>query len=387
MPVGRATVDVWHGPEWRTVSRSVTVNATRPATLRIPLARISNLPSLGWWGGDVHVHMNYGGAYRNTAQHLAQQARAEGLHVVENLTVNKEQRVPDIATWYPGLLAHEQGAIAGYVHPFDFRPDISVIQGGIPYELPVDVALGKVDYLEVMGYSDHLITSDVWYKLLNCGFRIPAAAGTDAFPNFAELRGPPGLVRVYAKSGRTLDHRRWLDAIKAGRTFVTNAPLLTFTVNGHEAGDEFRAPSGTRRVRASVTVRSNVPIDHVEIVSNGRVVTRLARREQRTGSRELLVDTTVTLAVDRNSWFVARAYSDKPRLPVLDLYPFASTSAVYVKIDNAPISCREDAEYFLRWIDVLSARVRADSGWNTPSERETVLTTISRAHEEFIRRR
>jgi len=452
VPVGRLTVDVWRGPEWRTVSRVATVGATRPAALRVLLSRVSNLPALGWWGGDVHVHMNYGGAYRNTPQHLAQQARAEGLHVVEELIVNKEQRIPDIgygisdvihptsdlliafgqefhtglwghsaqlglrdhlllpdyagyagtgfASLYPTNaavfdMAHEQGAIGGYVHPFDFRPDISVIQGGIPYELPVDVALGKVDYLEVMGYSDHLITSDIWYKLLNCGFRVPAAAGTDAFPDFAELRGPPGLVRVYAKSGRTLDHRRWLDAIKAGRTFVTNAPLLSFTVNGHEAGDEFRLPSGTRRVRASLTVRSNVPIDHVEIIGNGKIVARIARREPRrrpqqnegAASRELIVDTTVALPVDRNSWFVARAYSDKPHLPVLDLYPFASTSPVYVKTDNAPTSCREDAEYFLKWIDVLSARVRADSGWNTPAERAAVLTTISRAHEEFIRRR
>jgi len=165
----------------------------------------------------VHVHMNYGGAYRNTPQHLAFQARAEDLHVVENLIVNKEQRIPDIAyfrsdvdpvstatfllmhaqefhtsVWghmgllglrshyllpeyagYPntaaaslGLtnarvadLAHAQGALVGYVHPFDTRPDPADTTAPLSYELPVDVALGKVDYLEVMGYSDHLITS------------------------------------------------------------------------------------------------------------------------------------------------------------------------------------------------------------------------------------
>src|SRR5207248_7520509 len=45
----------------------------------------------------LHVHMNYGGAYHNTPGHLAAQARAEDLHVVENLIVNKEQRIPDIS--------------------------------------------------------------------------------------------------------------------------------------------------------------------------------------------------------------------------------------------------------------------------------------------------
>ena len=27
------------------------------------------------WSGDLHVHMNYGGLYRNTPAHLAEQAR------------------------------------------------------------------------------------------------------------------------------------------------------------------------------------------------------------------------------------------------------------------------------------------------------------------------
>jgi hypothetical protein len=54
---------------------------------------------------------------------------------------------------------------------------------------------------------------------------------------------------------------------------------------------------------------------------------------------------------------------------------------------NAPVSCGEDAEYFLAWINLLSARVRADTNWNAPAERDQALTMISRAHEEFIRRR
>src|SRR4030095_11366738 len=85
------------GPEYRTVRREATVVAGETREVRIPLARLSDMPSKGWWGGDLHVHMNYGGAYRNTPAHLARQAGAEGLHVVENLVVNKEQRIPDIA--------------------------------------------------------------------------------------------------------------------------------------------------------------------------------------------------------------------------------------------------------------------------------------------------
>ncbi len=435
VPTGSVSVEVWHGPEWKTVKRPIQIRPDQRSSARLLLSPLSSLLSqTGWYNGDLHVHMNYGGAYRNTPERLAIQARAEGLNVVENLIVNKEQRIPDIGYWrtalllsspdlliangqefhtglwghssqlglrdhyllpdyagYPGTafaslaptnaavfdLAHEQGALTGYVHPFDFRPDITAIQGGIPYELPVDVALGKVDFLEVMGYSDHLITSDIWYKLLNCGFRLPAGGGTDAFPNFAQLRGPPGLVRVYAKAGAPLNHRRFLDAIKAGRTFVTNAPLVALTVNGSEPGAEVRLPFRPQSLQVRVGLQSAVPVDHLELIGNGKVIARL----------DGATDTTLVVPVDKPTWLLARAYSDTPRLPVLDLYPFGTTSPVYVAMGNAPVSCGEDAEYFLAWINLLSQRVRSDTNWNSAAERDQALALISKAHEEFIRRR
>ena len=438
VPAGRVAVNVWHGPEYRTVRREVTLGPGETRALTVPLARLSDLPSTGWWGGDLHVHMNYGGAYRNTPAHLALQARAEGLHVVENLIVNKEQRIPDIGYWRPdpdplstrdfvlaygqefhtgfwghaGLLgltdhyllpdyagyagtalaslfptnaavadmAHAQQGLMGYVHPFDFRPDLSRIEGGVPYELPVDVALGKVDYMEVMGYSDHLITSDVWYRLLNCGFRIPAGAGTDAFPNFASLRGPPGLVRVYARAGApggSLDHRQWLAAIRAGRTFVTNAPVLEFTLGGHQIGDEARLTHGGE-LRANVRLRSPVPVDHLELIGNGRVVASIPLARDRTSA-----DTTVTIPVTASGWYVLRAWSDRPRLPVLDLYPFASTSPIYVTVADAPVRSRADAEYFLGWLDRVDDALRSETAWNTPAEREEVMKMLAAARAKF----
>ncbi len=51
-------------------------------------------------------------------------------------------------------LAHEQGAITGYVHPFDSYPDPRDSTKPLTHELPVDVALGKVDYYEAMGFVD-----------------------------------------------------------------------------------------------------------------------------------------------------------------------------------------------------------------------------------------
>src|SRR5438552_15349657 len=101
VPAGRVHVEAWRGPEYRVSRADVNVPTGRRVEHRIVLERVDNLPARGWWSGDVHVHMNYGGAYRNAPRHLAFQARAEDLHVVENLIVNKEQLIPDIAYFRP----------------------------------------------------------------------------------------------------------------------------------------------------------------------------------------------------------------------------------------------------------------------------------------------
>jgi TolB protein len=436
VPAGRVHVEVWHGPEYRVVRADFTVPAGGSVAHRAVLARLANLPARGWWSGDLHVHMNYGGAYRNTPRQLAFQARAEDLHVVENLIVNKEQRIPDIAyfrvgadpvstatfvlthsqefhtsVWghmgllglsshyllpdyagYPNTpaaslaptnaavadLAHAQGALVGYVHPFDTKPDPFDTTTALNYELPVDVALGKVDYLEVMGYSDHLITSEIWYRLLNCGFKLPAGAGTDAFPNFASLRGPPGLARVFVQSGATLDHRRWLAGLKAGRTFVTNAPLLEFSLGGRGIGDDIRLPAGSHRLAARIGLRSNVPVDHLEIIGNGKVVATMPLRGDRTAAND-----TVSISVTSSGWYVLRAYSDRATMPVLDLYPFGSTSPIYVSVGDEPTRSRDDAAFFIRWIDRLEATARTSAAWNSSAEQSAVLRTLSEARGLF----
>jgi hypothetical protein len=240
------------------------------------------------------------------------------------------------------------------------------------------VALGKVDYLEVMGYADHLITSEIWYRLLNCGFRIPAAAGTDAFPNFASLRGPPGLVRTFVQSGTTLDHRRWLAGIKAGRTFVTNAPLLEFTLAGRGIGSEIRLPAGSQRLSARVSLRSNVPIDHLEIIGNGKVVATIPL----SGDKMSATD-TVPVRVTESGWFVLRAYSDRAVTPVLDLYPFGSTSPIYVQVGDQPVRSAEDAAYFVRWIERIEGTTRASSAWNSPAEQTAALRALTQARAVF----
>jgi TolB protein len=440
VPAGKVTLEISRGPEYRVERRTIKVAPDSIVPVLIALERLANLPATGWYSGDLHVHMNYGGNYRNTPGHLAEQARAEDLHVVENLIVNKEGRIPDIeeftgqpdsvssrtfvlahdqefhtsywghigllgltrnillpgysayantaaASLYPSNaaimdLAHQQGALTGYVHPFDSSPDPADTTKPLSNELPVDVALGKVDYYEALGFvDDYEATAQVWYRLLNCGFRLPAGAGTDAMANFASLRGPVGMNRVFVKSGAPLEHRRWLRALKAGRSFATNGPLLGFTLEGKGLGEELVLPAGKREVTARVTLHSMVPVDRLEIVRNGAVVAQVPLSGERTN-----VATDVTLPVEESGWFLLRARADRPEYPVLDVYPYGTTSPIYVTVGGQPVRSPKDVKYFIAWIDRLRQGALAHQDWNSGQEKARTLELIDRARQEFVLR-
>lgn len=190
------------------------------------------------------------------------------------------------------------------------------------------------------------------------------------------------MNRVYVRTGGGVDQRRLLDSLKAGRTFATNGPLLELSINGHAVGDELRLGQGTHEVVARVSLRSNVPIDHLELVGNGKVVRELALDGDRTRT-----DTVVRLPVIESGWFLLRARSDRAIEPVLDLYPYATTSPVYVTVGGAPARSPEDAAYFAAWIDRVEAAARANTDWNTTAERDRALGRIAEARQEFERRR
>src|SRR5262249_14015052 len=127
--------------------------------------------------------------------------------------------------------------------------------------LPVDVALGKVDSIDINQQYD--ATVPLWHRLLNCGFRIPASGGTDCFLNRIQ-GGLPGSSRAYVKVDGDFSYEGWIRGLKAGRTFVTNGPMLDF-----EAGRTIQGPLDGR-VNAAAT--SQVPIDRFELVVNGAVL-------------------------------------------------------------------------------------------------------------------
>jgi len=444
VPAGNVTVEVLKGFTRPLASAQLDVSDRAGATVPMvmQLGRPWSLDTTGgrWVSGDVHVHMNYAGLYRNDPAHLKFQAEAEDLNLVHAVIVNKEQRFPDIAysgrgldpvsddataiwhgqeyhtsywghlgliglqrtTLIPGYAgypntaaasilpmnldvadrAHAGGALVGYVHPFDEPVHPFDAREPLTNELPVDVALGRVDYMEILGFSDHRITAGVWYQLLDLGYRIPAAGGTDAMADFASLRGPVGMNRTFvATSGGARDVSGWLAGLKAGRSFASNGPLLDFTLGGQPIGGEVSlARAG--KVSYHAHLRSLVPLDHLELVCTGGVVHAIPLTGRR---QEADVDGTVT--VSESGWCILRASADRGVYPVFDLYPYATTSPVYVTVAGRPVHSAAAADYFSAWIDRIHESVRAYPDWNAPADRQVVEDRLQAARDAINARR
>ena len=450
LPAGTATVEAMKGFEYKFEQRNIKISAGQSAkvTIRLQPLNVPHEAQEHLASGDVHIHMNYGGAYRNHAAHLVKQAVAENLAIAEDLIVNKEQRIPDIkyfatqpdaastpttlllhgqeyhtsywghlgllnlndhiilpgyagypttaaASLYPANaniedLAHQQGATVGYVHPYESVPD-PANDTALNHALPVDLALGKVDYIEILGFSDPKSTAEVWYRLLNCGFHLPTAGGTDAIANFASLRGPVGLNRVYVNMPPgALKIAPWLKNLKEGRTFATNGPLLGLKISGKEPGDTIRLSAhedkgeNQRNVKFTAWMRSIVPVDHLELICNGKLA-----RTLKIDANGKSADVQDSIPVLQSGWCLLRAFSDKAEHPILDAYPYATTSPIYVELAGSVPTRDEEATYFENWIDGMLDRAKANQDWNSEMEKSDVLEQLGRARKvyEHLRQR
>ena len=103
--------------------------------------------------------------------------------------------------------------------------------------LALDVPLGAVDFVEVL--QDGILATELWYDFLNLGFALTPTAGFD-FP----CPSAPGGERNYVHVGEAFSVNAWYVQLRANRTFVTNGPMLEFTVNGNGIGSKIELLPG-----------------------------------------------------------------------------------------------------------------------------------------------
>jgi hypothetical protein len=407
VPAGTYTVRAHHGPEYRIARTEVEVKAGADTTASLSLERWADPNAQGWYSGDNHIHANYGyGEYYNNPAAMADFTAGEALNVGNFMVANSDGepvfdreffrgRPDPLSTpntilywneewrstvWGHMTLVNLQQVVepiflgfAGTTNPHDV-PSVTEIaertrrQGGLvnythpayrvedPYStpyaakgLPVFAALGKIDTMDVMGSGDQA-SSALYGRLLNCGVRLSASAGTDVFLNRI-LCNPPGTERAYVKVDGKFDYKKWIDGLRAGRSFVSNGPLLELTVGGKSLGETLSL-SAAGQVNVKGSVSSQYPLDRIEVLYNNRAVATVMPTADL-----LTINFDKTINVDRSGWIALRVIGPA-RDDIKGPTQLAHTSPIYVTVGDQPVGSADDARYFLAWIDRLNAEVR-----------------------------
>lgn len=441
VPPGPVTIEVVKGFERWPARVTVEAQEGRTHTVVVPLTRMIDLKAKGWYSGSNHVHMNYAGNLHNTPENVMFMNAAEDADVVSLQIANKDNRILDYQHYTPGeahhpvststrimhvgqeyrppfyghialfnlrehlispfltgyegtgveslypsntdilLYAKQQGGIGAYVHPYGATSDPLETGLGTAKAFPVDVALEAVSYHELWSQNAGLAPLDVWYRILNSGFRIPVTGGEDSISNLHRVELVGSVRGYFHLGGRELSWASWMEALLAGRGFVTNGPLIEFTANDQLPGAEIALPAGGGPVTFQATVNSIAPLEQFELVSMGAVVHSATLAEGRE-----LGSFDVAIPVTRSGWYSVRAIGPERTHPVENTRPLAVTNPVYVVVGGQPIRDRASAEYFMKWIDVLTDMARAHPGWRSDKERAHVLAQFAEARAVYEQR-
>jgi hypothetical protein len=342
--------------------------------------------SLQWWNGPRYAvppgegfvrMLEFAGVATPTSVFDFEKEHAWGaVYVVgqpEPLTFDAEKGRPNLPLV---KRAHEAGALVCY-------------QGGWSPEVLLDALLGYVDvvnvcnnnfhrhqyqprsdYSNLMGvsgvpvYADtpegmmHMNT-DTWYRLLNCGLKLAAGAGSAT----GAKKTPVGYNRAYVRAGENPTLSDFLKAWHEGRNFVTNGPMIFLTVNGrYRPGDTIELAS-TVNLNLQIEVLSDQPLRSVEVILNGETYVQLPRlRGKRSNWR-------ASIQIQRPCWLAVRCtdedqllsddeladYSygseNRPRRPCR--LRFAHTSPVYVNVGGRSVRVEESFDQARSMLDAF----------------------------------
>ncbi len=432
VPAGSYRLSAFRGPEYTVANRDITVEAGQTREVVVELQRWVHMAKDGWHSGELHIHANYGyGSWYNTPESMRQQCVGEDLNVCNFMVANSDADVvfdrpffrggPDPLSTSENILYWNQEfrstvwghmtlvnlkqvvepvftGFQGTTNPWDTPSNADIAdrthwqQGVVNYThvsqgedwsktpyaakaIPIDVALGKIDTLDIN--NSWAGSLPLWYRLLNCGFHIPATAGTDVFLNRISSNLPGG-DRVYVKSGAQLSYDRWIDGLKAGRSFVTNGPMLSLTVNDEEPGQVLKL--GDRpKVRVKASARSRFPLTKAELIHNGKVI---ATAKLDADNLTATLDQEITL--DRGGWLAFRA--DGPGTPDTPLSTLnAHTNPVYIESAGVTHRSPEEARAFLAWIDKFELLLRTRNRFPTPKLRDHALAQLEEARAVYVK--
>jgi len=249
-------------------------------------------------------------------------------------------------------------------------------------EALAELILGKVDAIEAANFSvfDENPWKIDWYGLLNCGLHVPLAGGSGKLDNVVPL----GCVRTYARllPDQLPSYQNWIEAIRAGRTFATNGPLLSFSVEGQDPGATINV-SNHRPIRILADARSTTPFEVLEIVVNGTVAA-----QQSASGTPSTAHLEAEINMPEGGWVAARCrgkawvqgYFGGQRI-------YAHTSPVYIRVaGQRPHVDQTALRSFLNHLHRMAGWVDTQGRFENDAQRQRLRKVFEDAIEVLNKR-
>jgi len=194
-------------------------------------------------------------------------------------------------------------------------------------------------------------TWNTYYTLLNCGYRLQPTAGTASGVHPV----PVGFSRVYVHLPDGFSYEKWLDGLKAGRSFVTTGPMLLATANEKPPGHRFTSAGEGVPVLVAGEVQSEHPLVMAELLVNGEVMRTVFPQNVRTDGGALKTEFRQLVPMKSSGWIAVRAIEELPN----GRMRFGHTAPWWIDIAGKPhLPRQEEAGYLVRRMDEELARSR-----------------------------
>lgn len=257
---------------------------------------------------------------------------------------------------------------------------VDLISQGDPTKPPLHWEPWRMDQPDHLPRLESLAGVELYYQYLNSGFQIPMAAGTDKMSD----RIPVGSSRLYVNTGGDRSYDAWIEGLKAGNGFITNGPLLTFSVDDYHSGDVVNF-KGRKRVVARCNARSIHNFARLEFMVNGKVVaTEAPAVINSMGIYESTIEFSMT--VDESSWIAARvaARADEGEaIMPRRMKVFAHANPIYFLKDNEPVRVQESIDYLTLYLRYSEHWFSTAAKFGSEIEKETAMREVSHALRVF----
>ncbi len=384
LPVGNYSFELDCGLEYAPRKGQFSMQPGARDRRVLSMRRIANLAEEGWFAGDID--------FRHRERDALTLMKAAGLHIA-CLTLSASSRATDATVrseehryWQTNVVTDEDTSLlaigladepldASSLSTFaDWRMlkkggKARIIAGAPDHEhFPIWLAHGLLDAVQVANASltrdsakpaqtgtrprdEQLYPGphghgrwlhDIFFHALNCGLALPPVAGSGA----GKSLNPPGYHRVYAQLEGECEWDKWWRSVEAGRTVVTNGPLLRPLAEGFGPGHTFQGiPGETLRIQVSLDLATRDKIAYIDFIQNGSVV-RSVRLDD-----EATENTLPELEFSAGGWFLVRVVAE-----VEETYRFAMSAPFFVDFGQGLPVRRKSVEFFRQALDDLAAR-------------------------------